>query len=206
MTFQVDLLTDIALAQPGQLCARCGGTLEATRGVEVGPHLQAGHLLQRGPWAQNYLDAEGPEPPHHHGLLRHRRRAAAGRRHRAEPRRQRHRLPPTPSPPYQGPPRRPSTSPTKDVAQAAEDLYAQLNAANIENPLRRPHRRCSRSQVQRRRPHGPPRPPGNQPPQPQQRRSRNPGPPGRRSHNSPPGRGGGGGAGPAGGGIVVGKK
>ena len=34
--FQVDILTDIALTQPGHLCSRCRHPLEATRGIEVG--------------------------------------------------------------------------------------------------------------------------------------------------------------------------
>ena len=60
--FQVDLLTDIALAQPGQLCARCGGTLEATRGVEVGHIFKLGTFFSETLGA-NYLDAEGRNLP-----------------------------------------------------------------------------------------------------------------------------------------------
>ena len=60
--FEVDLLTDIALAQPGQLCPQCGGTLESTRGVEVG------HIFKLGTFYSDalgalYLDSSGQQQP-----------------------------------------------------------------------------------------------------------------------------------------------
>ena len=60
--FQVDIFTDIALAQPGQQCARCGGTLQATRGVEVGHIFKLGTFFSETLGA-NYLDAEGRNRP-----------------------------------------------------------------------------------------------------------------------------------------------
>ena len=87
--FDVDLLTDIALAQPGHLCPHCSHELEGTRGVGSRPHLQAGHVLQR------VAGRDVPRPQRaaaadNHGMLRHRRWAIARRRHRAEPRRPGH--------------------------------------------------------------------------------------------------------------------
>jgi prolyl-tRNA synthetase len=60
--FQVDILTDIALAQPGHLCPRCGQVLEATRGVEVG------HIFKLGTFYSEllgalYLDQNGQQQP-----------------------------------------------------------------------------------------------------------------------------------------------
>ena len=60
--FQVDLLTDIALAQPGHLCAQCGHILESTRGIEVG------HIFKLGTFYSDalgalYLDGEGQQRP-----------------------------------------------------------------------------------------------------------------------------------------------
>ena len=60
--FQVDLLTDIALAQPGQLCPNCGHALESTRGIEVG------HIFKLGTFfsailGATFLDAEGQQNP-----------------------------------------------------------------------------------------------------------------------------------------------
>ena len=60
--FEVDILTDIALTQPGQLCTRCGGTLEATRGVEVGHIFKLGTFFSETLGA-TFLDAEGQQHP-----------------------------------------------------------------------------------------------------------------------------------------------
>ena len=60
--FEVDILTDIALAQPGQLCGQCGGLLEATRGVEVGHIFKLGTFFSETLGA-NYLDSEGRNLP-----------------------------------------------------------------------------------------------------------------------------------------------
>ena len=60
--FQMDLLTDIALAQPGHMCSRCGHTLEATRGVEVGHIFKLGTFYSEALGAA-YLDGEGRQRP-----------------------------------------------------------------------------------------------------------------------------------------------
>ena len=60
--FAVDLLTDIALAQPGQLCPKCGGTLESTRGVEVGHIFKLGTFYSEALGAL-YLDSAGQQQP-----------------------------------------------------------------------------------------------------------------------------------------------
>jgi prolyl-tRNA synthetase len=60
--FGADLLTDIALAQPGHLCTVCGAALEATRGVEVGHIFKLGTFFSEALGA-NYLDQEGHQRP-----------------------------------------------------------------------------------------------------------------------------------------------
>jgi prolyl-tRNA synthetase len=60
--FQVDILTDIALAQPGQNCARCGHQLEAMRGIEVGHIFKLGTFFSEALGA-SYLDREGHQQP-----------------------------------------------------------------------------------------------------------------------------------------------
>ena len=60
--FQVDILTDIALAKPGQGCPNCGQPLEAVRGVEVGHIFKLGTFFSEALGA-NYLDREGQHQP-----------------------------------------------------------------------------------------------------------------------------------------------
>ena len=60
--FQVDILTDLALARPGQLCPNCGQTLEATRGVEVGHIFKLGTFFSETLGA-TYLDQQGQQRP-----------------------------------------------------------------------------------------------------------------------------------------------
>ncbi len=60
--FQVDILTDIALAQPGHLCPQCSSPLEATRGVEVGHIFKLGTSYSEHLGAM-YLDQEGRQHP-----------------------------------------------------------------------------------------------------------------------------------------------
>ena len=60
--FQVDILTDIALAQQGNGCVHCGTPLESTRGIEVG------HIFKLGTFFSEilgafYLDREGQQHP-----------------------------------------------------------------------------------------------------------------------------------------------
>ncbi len=60
--FQVDLLTDIALVQPGHGCPQCGQPLQATRGVEVGHIFKLGTFYSETLGAL-YLDREGRQQP-----------------------------------------------------------------------------------------------------------------------------------------------
>ena len=60
--FEADIVTDIALAQPGQLCARCGAPLGSTRGVEVGHIFKLGTFFSESLGAY-YLDTEGQQQP-----------------------------------------------------------------------------------------------------------------------------------------------
>ena len=60
--FQVDILTDIALARPGQGCPNCGQPLEAVRGVEVGHIFKLGTFFSEALGA-NYLDQDGQHQP-----------------------------------------------------------------------------------------------------------------------------------------------
>ena len=60
--FDADLVTDIALAQPGQQCVNCGATLESTRGVEVGHIFKLGTFFSEALGAF-YLDADGQQQP-----------------------------------------------------------------------------------------------------------------------------------------------
>ena len=60
--FEVDILTDIALVQPGQICLQCGHVLESTRGVEVGHIFKLGTFFSESMGAL-YLDDEGEQRP-----------------------------------------------------------------------------------------------------------------------------------------------
>ena len=60
--FEVDLLTDFALAQDGHGCIRCGTALEATRGVEVGHIFKLGTFFSEALGA-HFLDTEGQQQP-----------------------------------------------------------------------------------------------------------------------------------------------
>lgn len=60
--FQVDILTDLALAQAGQLCPNCGQLLEATRGIEVGHIFKLGTFFSEKLGAL-YLDQQGQQRP-----------------------------------------------------------------------------------------------------------------------------------------------
>jgi prolyl-tRNA synthetase len=55
-------LADIALALPGQLCARCGHLLEAMRGIEIGHIFKLGTFFSEALGAV-FLDAEGQQHP-----------------------------------------------------------------------------------------------------------------------------------------------
>ena len=127
--FQVDLLTDIALTQPGQVCARCGGTLEATRGVEVGHIFKLGTFFSETLGA-TYLDAEGRNLPITmgcYGIGIGRLLAAAIEQNHDDS----GIVFPHPIAPYQAHLVGLNLS-NEGVVAAADALYAQLNAAGIE--------------------------------------------------------------------------
>ena len=60
--FQVDIFTDIALAQPGQLCPNCRNPLDAVRGIEVGHIFKLGTGYSES-FGASYLDNEGQQRP-----------------------------------------------------------------------------------------------------------------------------------------------
>ena len=60
--FQADIVADISLAQPGQLCPRCGHALESTKGIEVGHIFKLGTFFSESLGA-DFLDAEGQQHP-----------------------------------------------------------------------------------------------------------------------------------------------
>ncbi len=60
--FQVDVLTDIALAQPGQPCPTCGATLDAVRGIEVGHIFKLGTFFSESLGAM-FVDQDGAQQP-----------------------------------------------------------------------------------------------------------------------------------------------
>ena len=60
--FEADIVTDISLAQPGQLCPRCGHTLDSTRGIEVGHIFKLGSFFSEALGA-DFLDSQGQQHP-----------------------------------------------------------------------------------------------------------------------------------------------
>ncbi len=60
--FQVDQMGDIALAEAGQGCPRCEGTLKAERGIEVGHIFKLGTAFSQKLGAY-FLDREGQQRP-----------------------------------------------------------------------------------------------------------------------------------------------
>ena len=60
--FQVDALTDIALAEEGHACPNCGTPLKATRGIEVGHIFKLGTFFSETLGA-HYLDKDGQHRP-----------------------------------------------------------------------------------------------------------------------------------------------
>ncbi|MBA7593514.1 Proline--tRNA ligase [subsurface metagenome] len=60
--FEVDLMTDIAIAQAGEGCPRCGGELQSTRGIEVGHVFKLGTFFSERLGA-TYVDQSGVERP-----------------------------------------------------------------------------------------------------------------------------------------------
>ena len=60
--FQVDILTDISLAQEGQGCVHCGASLECIRGIEVGHIFKLGTFFSETLGAY-YLERDGQQCP-----------------------------------------------------------------------------------------------------------------------------------------------
>ncbi|MBE0430411.1 MAG: proline--tRNA ligase [Dehalococcoidia bacterium] len=60
--FQVDLLTDVAVAQPGHYCPKCRAELSSDRGIEVGHVFKLGTFISER-FGASYLDSEGRSHP-----------------------------------------------------------------------------------------------------------------------------------------------
>jgi prolyl-tRNA synthetase len=60
--FQVDLIADIALAQPGDSCPKCRGKLSSARGIEVGHVFKLGTLISEK-FGASFLDNDGKSRP-----------------------------------------------------------------------------------------------------------------------------------------------
>ncbi|MGB6873499.1 MAG: proline--tRNA ligase [Dehalococcoidia bacterium] len=60
--FQVDLMADIALAQPGDSCPKCQGKLSSARGIEVGHVFKLGTFISER-FGASFLDADGTSRP-----------------------------------------------------------------------------------------------------------------------------------------------
>jgi len=60
--FNVDIITDIALAKAGHRCAKCGGELKSKRGIEVGHVFKLGTVFSERQGAF-YLDRDGVQKP-----------------------------------------------------------------------------------------------------------------------------------------------
>ena len=127
--FQVDLITDIALAQEGLGCPICGTPLGSTRGIEVG------HIFKLGTYyserlGATYLDQEGRQRPAimgSYGIGVGRLLAAAIEQNHDD----QGIIFPPPIAPYQV--HLVSLNPENpQVHQAAEELYGQLQEEGIE--------------------------------------------------------------------------
>jgi len=60
--FKVDVMVDIAAAQPGQGCPKCGQSLSITRGIEVGHIFKLGTMFAEKLGA-SFLDQNGEQKP-----------------------------------------------------------------------------------------------------------------------------------------------
>lgn len=60
--FRVDLMADIALAQPGDSCPVCRGKLSSTRGIEVGHVFKLGTFISEK-FGASFLDNDGKSRP-----------------------------------------------------------------------------------------------------------------------------------------------
>jgi prolyl-tRNA synthetase len=60
--FQVDLMTDIALARAGECCPKCRGRLSSSRGIEVGHVFKLGTFISEK-FGASFLDKDGKSRP-----------------------------------------------------------------------------------------------------------------------------------------------
>ena len=60
--FQVDLMTDIALARAGDRCPKCDGKLSASQGIEVGHVFKLGTFISER-FGASFLDRDGKSHP-----------------------------------------------------------------------------------------------------------------------------------------------
>jgi prolyl-tRNA synthetase len=60
--FQVDLMTDIALARSGDSCPKCRGKLASSRGIEVGHVFKLGTFISER-FGASFLDSDGKSRP-----------------------------------------------------------------------------------------------------------------------------------------------
>jgi prolyl-tRNA synthetase len=60
--FHIDMMLDIAVAQPGQGCPKCGSALVSTRGIEAGHIFKLGTVFSEELGA-NFLDQKGETKP-----------------------------------------------------------------------------------------------------------------------------------------------
>jgi len=60
--FQVDLVTDVALARAGDCCPKCRGKLSSSRGIEVGHVFKLGTFISER-FGASFLDSDGKSRP-----------------------------------------------------------------------------------------------------------------------------------------------
>ena len=60
--FQVDLVTDVALARAGDCCPKCRGKLSSSRGIEVGHVFKLGTFISER-FGASFLDSDGKSHP-----------------------------------------------------------------------------------------------------------------------------------------------
>ncbi len=127
--FQADIVADIALAQPGQLCPHCGRVLESTKGIEVGHIFKLGTFFSESLGA-DFLDSDGQQHPiimGCYGIGIGRLLAAAVEQNNDE----KGIVFPSPVAPYQAHMVALNLN-NEEVAEAAENLYKDLSAAGVE--------------------------------------------------------------------------
>jgi prolyl-tRNA synthetase len=127
--FAIDLLVDIATAQAGEGCPRCGAPLLATRGIEVGHVFKLGSFFSERMGA-TFLDRDGVARPilmGCYGIGVGRLLAAAIEQYHDE----NGIIWPTPIAPYQVH-LCPLSTDNEEVAARAESLYAELKREGLE--------------------------------------------------------------------------